>query len=485
MSINKNNFKVIINSFIASIFLVACNSGTMNNSNASSGAQFANKSYKEDTQQILTKAEVLYSSSGSVVNGLSDSFNANLYSIAKGNGVYIAVGDAGQILYSTDGYSWTKANSGVSVNLHAIAYNSTNSLFYVVGDNSTVLSSADGKSWTLYKTLNPVVNLYSVLDVQGNLVVGASMSTIFEIKAAGRGTVSVRNTVDNMKLISATYGNGMMLLGSDDGSILYKSAANFDTAVWYRATKFAGMAINGLSYDALDRWFIAAGSNGKVIFSENSIAWTTPVVAADGYSLNSIVLDNISNQFISVGGTAASSTMVASGDFNAWSQQTLPVNNAPLNSIQCFDQGDCFVVGNSATILVGKKRNQPASLPIWEQVTGNQLVVASGASYTNQSGTQDVVLFKNASRTFILQKDSNLVCYGTKGPLWASTTNWYTSPTPGSMQMLLNGNLQVKGDYRTYSSDTNSQGAYIIYKSDDNSIDIVSADGKTVLQKLC
>jgi hypothetical protein len=53
------------------------------------------------------------------------------------------------------------------------------------------------------------------------------------------------------------------------------------------------------------------------------------------------------------------------------------------------------------------------------------------------------------------------------------------------MQMLLNGNLQVKGDYRTYSSDTNSQGAYIIYKSDDNSIDIVSADGKTVLQKLC
>lgn len=484
MSINKNNFKVIVSTFVVSTFLVACNSGVTNNSNINPGVQLASKSYEQDNEQMLTKIRVSYSASNSATDGLSDSFNANLYSIAKGNGVYIAVGDSGQILYSLDGYSWNKANSGVSVNLHSITYNSANGLFYAVGDNSTVLSSADGKSWTLYKTLNPVVNLYSIVAMEGNLVIGADASTIFEIKAAGRGTVTVRNTVDNMKLISATYGNGMVLLGSDDGSILYKSTTNFDTAAWLRATRFSEMAINGLSYDSKYGEFLASGSNGKVVSSIGGVNWPTPVVATNS-SLNSIAFDTVSDKVIAVGGTGTSSTMVISQDLNAWNQQTLPVNNVQLNNIQCFDQGDCFVVGNSATILVGKERNQSTSLPVWQQVTGNQLVVASGASYTNQNGTEEVVLFKNASRTFVLQKDSNLVCYGTNGPLWASITNKYARPTPGSMQMLSNGNLQVTGDYRTYLSGTNSQGAYIIYQSSDNSIDIVSSDGKTVLKKLC
>lgn len=452
---------------IASLILSSCNSGI--NSSAS--------------QQTLTVAKTI--TTKALQTTPQDIKSTSFVAIAKGNGVYVAVGENGNIAYSTNGNSWNIVTIVDGISLHGVTFNSYNNLFYIVGDNGSVYSSANGQNWTVYKNLNPARDLHSVMSVDGNLVIGAESSTIFEVTIKQRGLVTERSTVDNMKLISATYGNGVMVLGSNDGSILYKLASNWSTGTWNRATKFSNTAINGLSFESVDNWYIAATSTGTVASSANGINWSTPVMAKSG-DLTSIVLDQYSNNFIVVG-LAKSSIIANSSDFNAWStDEYLPVN-VKLNSINCFDKNDCFAVGDNGTILSGVERSTYTQLPIWKIVFGYDIIIVpSGASYSNQNGTKNVVLFDNHVLKFVLQSDANLVCYddNTDLPLWASKTNVNIQTRPGSMQMLPNGNLYVTGSYE-YSSYTNSPGAYIIYRPKDKSINIISADGKTILKELC
>lgn len=237
-------------------------------------------------------------------------------------------------------------------------------------------------------------------------------------------------------------------------------------------------------FETVDNWFVAATSSGTVIYSSNGVAWATPVSAGQNSSLNTIGLDPVNGDFLAAGIKDSVATTFDSSDFNSWAIASSPVN-ANLNDLKCFGNNDCFIVGESGTILTGKHADSSSPLS-WTPASNTQIIVASSAAYSNNNGTQDVILFQDNYKTFILQKDSNLVCYGNSGAaLWASTTNRTIKPTPGTMQMLVNGNLQVTGDYTTYLSNTLSTGAYINYNLNDHTINIVSTDGKTILKKIC
>lgn len=366
-------YSALICGVLVSAALVACSGG-----NGTQG------------QQTLTPTSTTNAIVKSLTASSGTGTTANLREIAKGNGTYVTVGDGGVILTSTDGKSWVSVNSGISTNINAITYNSSTKSFYAVGNNSIVLSSPDGVSWTQYKALMPAENLYSILSVNGDLVIGADDSTIFEIDTNGTGFISVKKTVDDMKLVSATYANGMMLLGSDDGSILYKPANNMG-ANWNRATKFPNMSINSLSYESTDNWFLAGTSTGKVIRSGNGTVWTTPVTASSS-SINSVTLDEQSNYFFAVGSRSGNSAMMISSDYNDWNQQPLPISNVQLNDIKCFDN-DCFVVGDNGTIMYSDQRVGDDSLPTWKAIveddvtapTVNMISPMDGANGVSQS----------------------------------------------------------------------------------------------------
>jgi len=59
---------------------------------------------------------------------------------------FVAVGDSGTILTSSDGTSWTSITSGISNNLRGITHG--NSTFVAVGQSGTILTSSDSTSWT-------------------------------------------------------------------------------------------------------------------------------------------------------------------------------------------------------------------------------------------------------------------------------------------------------------------------------------------------
>jgi hypothetical protein len=71
---------------------------------------------------------------------------ADLEGICYGAGTFVTVGAAGTILTSSDGLSWTLANSGSVASLRGVCFG--NAMFVAVGDHGTILTSSDGKSWT-------------------------------------------------------------------------------------------------------------------------------------------------------------------------------------------------------------------------------------------------------------------------------------------------------------------------------------------------
>ena len=62
------------------------------------------------------------------------------------NPLFVAVGDNGTIITSSDGTTWTSRTSGTTEKLRGGAYGK--STLVVVGRSGTILTSSDGTTWT-------------------------------------------------------------------------------------------------------------------------------------------------------------------------------------------------------------------------------------------------------------------------------------------------------------------------------------------------
>ena len=64
----------------------------------------------------------------------------------QGDGTFIAVGNSGNIITSSDGVKWTKKKSGTKKHHRGVAYG--DGKFVMVGNAGTVLTSTDSTTWT-------------------------------------------------------------------------------------------------------------------------------------------------------------------------------------------------------------------------------------------------------------------------------------------------------------------------------------------------
>ena len=89
--------------------------------------------------------EILTSHDAEHWTAQNTSLSETLTAAAWGNSRFVVVGDNGTILTSPDGLTWTKQNSGTAATLFGVAYG--NDTFVALGDNSTILTSSDGIQW--------------------------------------------------------------------------------------------------------------------------------------------------------------------------------------------------------------------------------------------------------------------------------------------------------------------------------------------------
>ena len=83
---------------------------------------------------------------GSSWDNATNSNGNTLKGVTFGNNTFVAVGNNGAILTSSDGVTWTTRTSGSTTLLWSVGFG--NNTFVVVGNGGTILTSSDGASWT-------------------------------------------------------------------------------------------------------------------------------------------------------------------------------------------------------------------------------------------------------------------------------------------------------------------------------------------------
>lgn len=199
-------------------------------------------------------------SSANAINwtALPSGITTDLYAASYGNASYVAVGQGGVMLLSTDEtVTWTQPASGTPNDLYALAY--SGNLFLAVGANGTIVTSVDGISWTVQSS----------------------------------GTTS--------HLYGVTYGNGLYVAVGSAGTVLISG----DGATWQAATPQTVLDLRGVAYGA--NTFVAIGAAGALLTSTDGVTWAPQVPIASSPFLNAVTYGNefYGTQFVAVGNNGA------------------------------------------------------------------------------------------------------------------------------------------------------------------------------------
>ncbi|MDR3152065.1 MAG: hypothetical protein LBT85_01180 [Bifidobacteriaceae bacterium] len=199
-------------------------------------------------------------------NWSSLSYTVDLYSITFGNGVFVAVGDSGNIMRSTDlGVTWTSATVG-TISRYGVAFR--NGVFIAVGDNGNIVRSTDlGTTWT--SATVGTISRYGVAFRNGVFIAVGDDGNI--MRSTDLGATWTSATVGTKKLRTITYGNNTwIILGFDT---VLRSTDNGKT--WQQSS----LGYNGYGIAYGNKTFIGVGratndSYGYIFTStDDGLSW--------------------------------------------------------------------------------------------------------------------------------------------------------------------------------------------------------------------
>ena len=174
--------------------------------------------------------------------------------------IFVAVGDGGDIYYSTDGESWTKGlNAGTGIKFSAVTYG--NGFFLTIGSDGYSYTSADGKTWTksksmTYKTIIDIAfgnGVFVAIESSGRILVSEDGNTWTEV-----GSVPANRVI---------YASGMFVFGGE--SALYTSTDGINLTYIY-VPDLSG-TVTSLCFG---NGIFVAVAGGKVYTSTDGESWT-------------------------------------------------------------------------------------------------------------------------------------------------------------------------------------------------------------------
>ena len=284
----------------------------------------------------------------------------DLYGLAEHGGRFVAVGDSGTIITSTDGTSWSQCSSGTQVKLFGVCASSGQ--FVAVGDSLTILTSDNGLDWSL-RSSHGYDTLYSVASMPDSFVAVGSGGTVLTSKDGSSwnryssGSESTLYSVawTGSRLIAAgyyfwAYNCYGQIMSSHDGVNWIKDFDGTSKQI------FNAIA----SYPQFD---IALGRSGTSFSSNDDSTWTQRNSGTNA-SLNSVAWTGSS--FIACG---SSGTILQSLDGLQWSPETSTVTGtlksiaASTGKIVAVGSGGAILSRASATPIVARQINtEPSSL---------------------------------------------------------------------------------------------------------------------------
>lgn len=416
----------------------------------------------------------------------------NLNGVVFGNNRYVAVGNGGRIVLSTDGgVTWNEKSSGTASHLNCVTYNGT--VFVAVGNSQinenypyvpkiTVLTSVDGITWTDRSPLlaiNETLDLFDIASgVNGKLAAVGAGGVIFTSIDNGVTWTRMPDDLVNRagNINSITFGDNTFVAVGDFGQIT-TSADNGVT--WNPVSVFSVANLKGVAFGnigdggAPQNVFVAAGSDGEVLVSENlganwSNRFTGLANSGGGPVLHTVVFGlNKKNEPTGVPQVLVAGDMgniLTSPDSVIWTNQLKSVTAATLKGV-ARGNGSFVAVGGEPATLTGpatativtstdngitwSSKNLPGGVQNLTAVAyGNGIFVAVGRSSYNAA------VNPNGKATILTSPDGN---------------SW-TIRSSGSFLGLngivfANGKFTAVGDYNQ-SGDSLPEGAAILSSTD-------------------
>jgi len=183
-----------------------------------------------------------------------------LNAITFGDGLFVAVGEAGNILTSPDAVNWTLVKSFVQEQLFGVAFgviNGTN-YFVAVGGNGVILRSSDGLNWTLARDKDWSRDLFCVAYGNGAFVIGG-VNRVTK-------TSDLKTWKDAGVLGQDSWGESMIALAYGNGRFVATTAIHAHDGRGHRRII---QSVNGES------WTVSVGRNGEGWYRYSCVAYSS------------------------------------------------------------------------------------------------------------------------------------------------------------------------------------------------------------------
>ncbi len=334
--------------------------------------------------------------------GYSSGFAVTLAAVVFGQGQFIAVGESaldgvGVVLVSQDGINWTQPSLPTTKPLYGITYGGGR--FLAVGGRGAILTSLDGQTW-IQETSGVTYELVDVAYGDGRYMVAGAYGVLSSTDA-----VTWKQSAGSNGGTSIAYGNGLFVLGGvqyidpPSGLTTVKPIQVYSEASgWVRAD----LSQWPVSDYVNQRWFsiiyagglfLAVGNRGTA-FSRNGMNWSFSGLGAVGLNgraygsledLKGVTYGN--GLYVAVG----DSTLVTSSDAYNWTIRSFTTQegfwHAPGQDLLAVTYGGGLfaAAGRSGTILTspdGRVWTQPHVLTgqdLRAVTYGNGRFVAVGA----------------------------------------------------------------------------------------------------------
>ncbi len=269
----------------------------------------------------------------------------NLWGVAYGNNHYLAVGEAGTILRSSDGTAWAPVVSGSTNWLLAATYG--HGQWIVVGDAGLVLTSPDAETWTA-RPISGAPRLNAVIATPvGYVTVGEAGRRYYS--ADGESWTALSNATyggTTVWLRGLVYDEGFVRSSGDAGFIgsdaqwqsgNYKGTVTFDNDVPVALTN----PVEGLAVANGTR--VAVGHGGVIQTARRTFTWRQ---RPSGTSAGLRAVTSFRGRFLAVGDNG---TILRSETGETWSA----LNSGNTQSLVAITPGPqgVVVVGYQGTIL--------------------------------------------------------------------------------------------------------------------------------------